>query len=62
MKEFCKQCRHVQFKSTMKLWPIQKQIHRTAQKHTEHKEATDIQTKTIVLVVFGFLRLVTRPG
>jgi len=26
-------------------WPVQKQTHRTAQKHTEHQAATDIQIK-----------------
>jgi len=29
----------------MTKWPVQKQTHRTTQKHVEHQGATDIQKK-----------------
>jgi len=32
-KECCKHCRHVKLKGTMAKWPVQKQTHRTTQKH-----------------------------
>jgi len=35
------------FKGTMTKWPVQKQTHRPAQKHTEHRVATDIKKETI---------------
>jgi len=41
-KECCKQCRYVKFKGTMTQWPVQKQTHRTTQKHVEHQDVTDI--------------------
>jgi len=53
-KEYCKQCRHVKFKGTVTKWPVQKQTHRTAQKHTEHQDATDIQNKLVFVFFFGF--------
>ena len=34
----------------MTKWPVQKQAHRTAQKHTEHQDATD--TQNILFCVF----------
>jgi len=49
-KECCKQCRYVKFKGTMTKWPIQKQTHRTTQKHVEHQDATDIQKKQLIVV------------
>jgi len=30
----------------MTKWPVQKQTHRTTQKHVEHQDATDIQKNT----------------
>jgi len=51
-KECCTQCRHVRFKGTMTKWSVQKQTHRTAQKHAEHQDATDIQNKTRFLSDF----------
>jgi len=45
-EECCKQYRHVKFKGTITEWPVQKQTHRTIQKHVEHQDATDIK-KTI---------------
>jgi len=30
-------------KGTMTKWPVQKQTHRTAQKHAENQDAADIQ-------------------
>ena len=38
----CKQCRYVKFKDTMTKCPVQKTRHRTAQKHVEHYDATNI--------------------
>ena len=32
-KECCKHFRHVKFKGIMTKWPVQKQTHRTTQKH-----------------------------
>ena len=40
---------------------LTKQTHRTAQKHTEHVEATDIQNK-LYFVFFGFFRLITETA
>ena len=31
-------------------WHVQKQTHRTAQKHTEHQDATDIQKEKLILL------------
>jgi len=40
----------------MTKWPVQKQTHRTTQKHVEHQDTTDIQKKkTHLFVFFGFL-------
>jgi len=36
----------------MTKWPIQQPTHRTAHKHTEHQDATNIRKETIVCV-FG---------
>ena len=36
----------------MTKWSVQKQTHRTAQKHAEHQDATDIQNKTRFLSDF----------
>jgi len=33
--------------------PAQNQTHRTAQKHSEHKDATDIQNKLFFCFVFS---------
>jgi len=44
-KECLQQCRHVKFKGTMTILSQQKQTHRTAQKHAEHQDATDIQNE-----------------
>jgi len=41
-RECCKQCRYVKFKGTMTKLPVQKVTHRTAQKHVNHQQATDI--------------------
>jgi len=30
---------------TLTKWPVQKETHKTAQKHTEHQAATDIRNK-----------------
>jgi len=51
----CKRCRHVKFKGTMKKWPVQKQTYKTAQKHTEHQNATIIQNKVCVCLFQIFL-------
>jgi len=56
-KEFCKQCRHVNFKGTMTKWFVQKQTHRTKQKHAEHQDATGIQTKILLFVFLDFICL-----
>jgi len=37
----------------MTKWPVQKQTHRTAQKHAEHQDATYIQNK-LFFVFFRF--------
>ena len=50
----CKQCRHVKFKGTMTKWPVAKPTNRTAQKHAEHQDATDIKTNNLILFFFGF--------
>ena len=39
---------NVNFKGTMTKWPVQKQTHRIAQKHTEHQDATDIKNTIFV--------------
>jgi len=40
----------------MSKWPVQKQTHRTAQKHAEHQDAADIQQKCVFrLFLFYFL-------
>jgi len=41
--------------STMEKWPVQKQTHRTAQKHTEYQDATAIQNILCCCVVRIFL-------
>jgi len=50
LKKCCKECRYVQFKDTMKKWPVQKPTHRTTHKHVEHHDATDIMKKTFFCV------------
>jgi len=46
------------FKGTMTKWPVQKQTHRLAQKHTEHLVAIDIQKETILCVFrLPFIRI-----
>jgi len=49
-KECCKQYRHVKFKDTNK----QQQTRRTAQKHTEHQGATDIQNFCVCVFRFFY--------
>jgi len=39
----------------MTKWFVQKQTHRTTQKHAEHQDATDIQKNTVVCVFQIFL-------
>ena len=41
-KDCCKQCRYVKFKGTKTKWPVQKLTKRTAQKHVQHDDATNI--------------------
>ena len=53
--ECCEQCRHVKFKGTMTKWPVQKQTHRTAQKHAKHQDATDIQKKLVFVYFSDFI-------
>jgi len=42
-------------------WPVQKQVHRTAQKHTEHQDATDIQEEKLMLLSFFFRIFLSSP-
>ena len=60
-KDYCKQCRHVKFKGTMTKWPVQKQTHGTAQKHVEHRDATDIKHKLFFVFsgFYGFLFIIS---
>ena len=58
-KECCKQCRLVKFKGTMTKWPVQKQTHRTAQKHAEHQENTCIVSKCVVSARFVSICIVS---
>jgi len=46
-KNCCKQCRHFKFNGTMTKWQAQKQTHRTAQKHTEQHDVTDINKNNV---------------
>ena len=40
----------------MRNWPVQKQTHRRAQKHAEHKDATDLYKDCILCFLdFSFL-------
>ena len=41
-------CRQVKFTGTMTKWSVQNHTYRTAQKHAEHHDATDIQKKTVL--------------
>jgi len=49
----CKQWRHVKFKGTMTKQTVPKPTNRTAQKHAEHEDATDIKTNNLILCFFG---------
>jgi len=44
-------CRHVEFKGTMKKWPVQKQTHRTAQKKQKTPRRNRHSEKTLFLCV-----------
>jgi len=66
-KECCQHCRYVKFKGTLTKWPVQKQTHRTTQKHVhvEHQDATDIQKKSLLRFsdfnfLFHFLFIVSK--
>ena len=51
---FKEECRYVKFKGIMTKWPVQKQTQRTAQKHVELPDATNIQKIAIFLDFFLF--------
>jgi len=41
----------------MTKWPVQKQTHRTTQKHVEYQDATYIQKTILILCVCGFRKI-----
>jgi len=55
-ERMCKQCRHVKFMGNMTKWTVQKQTHRTTQKHVEHQDATAIQKK-LLFVFYVILKI-----